>query len=101
MNNELLKYCRYYKGEEHNPFPCDGRSVWWRIESYGVNAGDKTNDGLSPAMLEYLHNRVWHEGWIGDTTWEEAQARAKELYDSGKWCHSYITRRAATLDKAY
>jgi len=97
---KLLKYCRYYKGEEIDPF-VDGRSVWWKIESYGVYFGDKTFIELSPTMIDYIRERVWQSdsGW--NTTWDEALKRAKELYRLGKWSVGYISQQEANISIAY
>ena len=93
---ELLKFCRYYKGENNCPYT-DGRSTWWVIERYGVEAGDKTDQGLSPKMISFIKERIWQSdsGW--DTTWEEALSRANELYDKGVWCAGYISYKSATI----
>lgn len=99
---DLIKNCRYYKGEEKCPFPADdGRSVWWRIECYGVNADDKIDKGFSPTMINFLLYRVWESdsGW--STTKEEALKRAKELYDLGKWNAGYIANKNANISIAY
>ena len=99
---ELIKQCRYYKGEEECPFPAeDGRNRWWSIEAYGVNAGDKTDKGLSPTMINFILYRVWESdsGW--NTTKEEAIYRAKELYEIGKWNAGYIADKNAPISIAY
>lgn len=96
--HELIKQCRYYKGEDECPFGVDdGRSVWWKIERYGVGAGDKTDRGLSPTMISYIRERIWQSdsGWT--TNWETALNRARELYDKGKWNAGYISDKKADI----
>lgn len=91
----------YYKGETECPF-YSGKRMWWRIESYAAQAGDKKAAGeLSDAMIEFIRERVWQSdsGW--DTDWETALKRAKELYRKGLWSASYISERDITIDKAF
>ena len=100
---ELLKHCKYYKGENECPYPQDdGRSIWWKIESYGVEAGDEM-DGktLSSTMVNYIRERVWQSdsGW--NTTWNEAIKRAQSLYDIGKWNAGYIADKSANISIAF
>lgn len=49
--NELIKQCRYYKGETEEPFN-DRRSVLWSIERVWVKMMD--SDPASPLWNEYL-----------------------------------------------
>ncbi len=95
-NESILKNYRYYKGEKMNP-QNDGQSFWWRVEHYARDADDKTDLNLSPKMLEYIKHRMWHDGDFGTTTWEEAKARAEEMYEKGTWSHDYLNRRDAVL----
>lgn len=105
---ELIKNCRYYKGESICPFHADdGRSVWWRIEMNGVDAQDKTDLCLSKNMLAYIKNRIWETDCGGmvdlsrHLTWKEAKARANELYTLGKWSAGYLWDKECPLSNAY
>ena len=97
---DLIQFCKYYNGEENNPYR-DGRSVWWSIEKYGIDAGDKQSHELSPKMIAFIRDRIWQSdsGW--STTWEEALARAKELYKIGKWNAGYIADKKADISIAF
>ena len=99
---QLLKNCRYYKGEKECPRNfTDGQARWWSIECYGVEAGDKTAKGLSPTMIAFIRERVWQSDSGCDTTWDVALERAKELYDLGKWNAGYIASKSANISIAY
>lgn len=54
-NNELLKYCRYYKGEKDNPFEDkdQNKSMLWFYESIWVNRYATTV--LDSTIDEYVH----------------------------------------------
>lgn len=97
--NEFIKQCRYYKGEEENPFDNAihfGKWQWWNLEYYSFKNGDiKEKDKLSKIMLEYI--REWH--WEPEmppksNTWEVAIERATELYLIGKFNGGYISHKA-------
>ncbi|MBR1889446.1 MAG: hypothetical protein IJ816_02335 [Alloprevotella sp.] len=100
MKSDLLQFCRYYKGEDKSPFE-DGRSIWWMLERYAVNAGDKTNKDLSPTMINYIRERIWQSdsGW--NTNWSEALYRAKTLYEQGKWNAGYIADKSTSISIAF
>ncbi len=104
MNNmkkeDLIKLCRYYKGEKECPFH-DGRHIWWKLELYAVNAQDKVSYGLSSTMIRYIKERIWQSdsGWT--TSWDEALQRAKELYEIGKWNSGYIADKEADISIAF
>lgn len=97
MNKEQIKNCKYYKGEGVCPYPAGGKAIWWSIEFYGVNAGDKIDGGLSQTMIKFIKERIWQSdsGWT--TTWREALERAKELYAIGKWNAGYISDKYADI----
>ena len=100
---DLIQFCKYYQGEKECPYQAsDGRSIWWKIESYAVQAGDKTDkETLSPSMIGYIKERVWQSdsGW--STSWEEALKRAEKLYEIGKWNAGYIADKAADISIAF
>ena len=103
---ELIKQCRYYKGETECPYT-DGRSVWWGIENDAVNRGDKTDKGISKSMWNFILERIWQSdcGWYNDTTRHinrrTAIKRANELYDCGKWGAGYLWDIQDTIQNCY
>ena len=53
-DNKLLKYCRYYKGEDTNPFECyadDRRMLWFYERAYA----NSTENSMLP---EYVGDYV-------------------------------------------
>lgn len=82
---ELIKNCRYYKGEDKNPYKDDGRWFWWRLESGAVYHGDKKDhDDISPSMFQYIRNKFWLEKLEEYRTTEaECWERARQLYLHG------------------
>ncbi|HBC20903.1 MAG TPA: hypothetical protein DC009_02155 [Porphyromonadaceae bacterium] len=93
--SELLKHCRYYKGEKNCPFSDSGRSFWWHLESESVAHGDKKKTGeLSPTMWNYLREKMWQGDAQPNTSESEFHERAERLYSLGLWSRSFIT----TLD---
>ncbi len=93
----------YYKGEEKSPYLKQGefgKDVWWRIESYAAERGDKKEKGkLSKTMTLYIQERVWQNdsGW--DTSRETAMQRAHELYIKGLWDIGYICDNEYTIEQ--
>jgi hypothetical protein len=51
---ELLKMCRYYKGEEHNPFRDQNRSMLWFYERAWIYEKQNNSNNLSLAIEEYI-----------------------------------------------
>lgn len=58
MGNDLLKFCRYFKGENEKPF--DGRNqnkgMFWEYERYWVLESSKRKPNFSDMLTEYLNN---------------------------------------------
>jgi hypothetical protein len=51
---QLLKYCRYYKGEKNNPYPyTDARYTAWKIEALYVELWPD-----SPMLLDCLNDYI-------------------------------------------
>ena len=52
---ELLSFCRYYKGEETNPYKGDLRANLWEYEKYWLEESLKEDsDYLSELANEYI-----------------------------------------------
>ena len=96
---DKYKNYMYYKGEENSPYREDGKSFWWRVESYAFqNGDDKIQDTLSETMCAYLRERHWQ----GDTCdanirWETALKRATEMYLKGTWEGSNLSRKSVPI----
>lgn len=100
MNFENYKY---YKGEKVNPFEGKdfGRSFWWKVEYYAAsNHDDKEKGQLSQTMFYYLKEHHWQGDSHPNTTLQEFQQRARELYMRGIWSRSYITTKSHTIEQA-
>ncbi len=56
MNStELLVYCKYYKGEQSNPFITDwDRTLLWECERYWTHAGEKNQVEVLKSYLQEL-----------------------------------------------
>lgn len=50
----LLTLCRYYKGEEHNPFRDQNKSMLWSYERAWVYDMLNDSDSLSSAIDDYI-----------------------------------------------
>ena len=48
MKNELIQHCRYYKGEENNPFVTKNAELafLWDCEYFWVHAGETNHVDL-------------------------------------------------------
>ena len=62
-NNELLQFCRYYKGEDKCPFD-DKRCRWWEYEkkwvefTTSVYQTNQSNYILDISIEEYISNNM-------------------------------------------
>lgn len=90
---------KYFKGEKEEPFEDEGKSFWWKVESYAFNANDeKQKDQLSETMCAYIRERHYQ----GDTSdanikWSVALERATEMYLKGIWEGSYLSRKKVSI----
>ena len=54
-SNELLIYCKYYKGEQSNPFGGDEeRTLLWECERYWAHAGEMNQVEVLKVYLQEL-----------------------------------------------
>lgn len=99
MRTDKLKNYKYYKGEKESPFNDDGKSFWWKVESYAFNASDdKREDQLSETMCAFIRERHWQgDTYNANTKWSVALERATEMYLKGVWSGSYLTRWKVSL----
>lgn len=51
---DLLKFCRYYKGEDDNPFREQNKSMLWFYERAWINEMLNNGNSLSIAIEEYI-----------------------------------------------
>ena len=51
---DLLKFCRYYKGEEHNPFRDQNKSMLWFYERAWIYDMLNDNNSLSSTIDDYI-----------------------------------------------
>ena len=51
---DLLKFCRYYKGEKENPHPDGNDALFWGYESKWVDEMVKDTDFLSECITDYI-----------------------------------------------
>lgn len=59
--NELVSLCRYYHGEEENPYTevaRDNRPMLWYCERSWVNDMIKSRDGDTEVLEEYLNTYI-------------------------------------------
>lgn len=56
--NNLIDYCRYYKGEEENPFEGkdQNKAMFWFYERHWVNEISKNENLISEYLSDYLRN---------------------------------------------
>ena len=68
MTNELITYCRYYKGESITPYK-DGATAWlWEVEKEWAHAGDNNQvEDLRQYLQEYFEAQL-AEFQIDDAT---------------------------------
>ncbi len=54
MKNELIQHCRYYKGEENNPFVTKNAELafLWDCEYFWVHAGETNHVDLLKTYLQ-------------------------------------------------
>lgn len=53
--NDLLQYCRYYKGQKENPYKEQNDRLFWEYEKYWINAMlNKSETQLSEYINDYL-----------------------------------------------
>ena len=97
---ELIKYCRYYKGEKKNPFIKFGNDshILWNLEKYWVNAySNGGNIVLSECLDEYkLANLT--DFCSNDSTHITYKALLFNRY--GKNCYS-LSHAADSFKKLY
>ena len=51
--NELIKSCRYYKGEDHNPYENGDEAAFWEYERTWVDMMLAESDALVRSWDEY------------------------------------------------
>lgn len=51
---DLLKFCRYYKGEDDSPFREQNKSMLWFYERAWINEMLNNGNSLSIAIEEYI-----------------------------------------------
>lgn len=52
--NPLLKHCRYYKGEEINPYPNGNEAMFWEYEEKWLRFNEIKKEFLKNAVDEYI-----------------------------------------------
>ena len=68
QSQDLLQYCKYYKGESRNPFQDKTLALIWEAENYWAHAGETNNvETLTNYLQEYFQAGLAEVGINDDT----------------------------------
>lgn len=57
--NDLLHYCRYYKGQKRNPYKSGNDAMFWEYEKYWVlQLMEHEKDADDPPFAEYVDDYI-------------------------------------------